>query len=81
MSRLSRRSDVVWRLGPDRVLARRIGSDGLDLVGAAALVWVALDEPTDLEGLSAELCGLSDEPIDVAAAVAELEAAGLIERA
>lgn len=80
MSRLARRSDVLWRLGADRVLVRRVGADGLDLVGAAALVWVALDEPAELEALSAELRALSDEPVDVGAAVSELESAGLIER-
>ena len=81
MTLLSRRSDVLWRLGADRVLVRRVGADGLDLVGAAALVWLALDEPADLEALSTELSALSDDPIDVGAAVAELESAGLVERA
>lgn len=45
----SRASDVVWRLGPDRVLVRRVGAIGhdaaADLLGDAALVWIALDEP------------------------------------
>jgi hypothetical protein len=45
----SRAPDVAWRLGPDRVLVRRIGEVGdeaaAELLGAAALVWVALDEP------------------------------------
>ena len=75
-----RRADVLWRLGPDRVLARRVGAEGVDLVGAAALVWVALDAPTDLAGLTAELDGLTDATLDVAGALAELESAGLIER-
>ena len=39
---------VVWRLGPDRVLVRRVDvPDGQprELQGAAALVWISLDEP------------------------------------
>jgi hypothetical protein len=46
----SRSPGVVWRLGPDRVLVRRVdiggGSDGTaELVGDAALAWIVLDEP------------------------------------
>ena len=45
----ARSPDVVWRLGPDRVLVRRVGGRGEDaaaeLLGAAALVWIAVDEP------------------------------------
>jgi hypothetical protein len=45
----SRAPDVVWRLGPDRVLVRRIGvgveTSASDLMGSAALLWIALDEP------------------------------------
>jgi hypothetical protein len=46
--RYSRAPGVLWRLGPDRVLVRRVGegAEGArDLFGAAALVWLALDEP------------------------------------
>ena len=31
-----REPNVVWRLGPDRVLVRRVGGDGLELIGAVA---------------------------------------------
>ena len=43
----SRVPDVVWRLGPDRVLVRRVGADrgAQDLQGVAALAWISLDEP------------------------------------
>ncbi len=44
----ARAPGVVWRLGPDRVLVRRVNvPDGAprDLQGAAALVWISLDEP------------------------------------
>lgn len=55
----SRAPDVVWRLGPDRVLVRRIGDHGDDaaaeLMGAAALVWVALDEPGTVRAVTARL--------------------------
>jgi hypothetical protein len=44
-----RAPDVVWRLGPDRVLVRRVRAAGngaaSELFGSAALLWVALDEP------------------------------------
>lgn len=46
----SRAPDVVWRLGPDRVLVRRIGAfegGARDLQGSAALVWISLDDPAN----------------------------------
>ena len=78
MDQLRRRPDVVWRLGPDRVLVRRIGEDGLDLMGAAALVWIALDRPQPIETLEAELRASAGE-VDVESAVSELVSAGVIE--
>ena len=45
---LARAPGMVWRLGPDRVLLRRVDvPDGAprDLHGAAARVWISLDEP------------------------------------
>lgn len=62
-----REPNVVWRLGPDRVLVRRVGGDGLDLVGSAAMVWVALDGPRTR-------ADLVDEISSVSAAAAEPEA-------
>jgi hypothetical protein len=67
-ARFRRPECVVWRLASDRVLVRRIGDltdDGCaDLIGFAAAVWVALDEPASLPELSARL---ADAGIDTAA--------------
>ena len=44
----ARAPGVVWRLGPDRVLVRRVhvhDRQSLDLHGAVALVWISLDQP------------------------------------
>ena len=46
----ARRTDVLWRQAPDRVLVRlpRPGDgedEATDLLGLAALAWLALDEP------------------------------------
>lgn len=46
---------VVWRQGADRVLVARLDGDSAELVGAAALLWLALDEPRTLDMLAAEL--------------------------
>ncbi len=55
----TRSPDVVWRLGPDRVLARRIGASGehaaAELSGPAALVWIALDDPASTEAVLVRL--------------------------
>jgi hypothetical protein len=55
----SRAPDVVWRLGPDRVLVRRIGGRGeaaaAELIGGAAVAWVALDEPATRSELRTRL--------------------------
>ncbi len=78
VDQLRRRPDVVWRLGPDRVLVRRIGEEGLDLMGAAALVWIALDRPQPIAALEDELRASAGD-VDVASAVSELVSAGVIE--
>jgi hypothetical protein len=71
--RYSRAPDVVWRLGPDRVLVRRVGGQGEDaaaeLMGAAALVWVVLDEPATVKGV---MDRLPSEGLDVGASDLEL---------
>ena len=69
---------VLWRVGPDRVLVRRTGHDGLDLVGIAAMIWIALDRPRTPTDLQSELSELSDEPIDLDATLASMVASGLI---
>ena len=57
-TRYTRSEDLVWRLAPDRVLVRRVGDHGdtaaVDLLGAAAVVWVAAEEPLTTEQLAAE---------------------------
>ncbi len=79
VDQLRRRPDVLWRLGPDRVLVRRIGEDGLDLMGGAAMVWIALDRTQPIAALEAELHAAAGDDVDVALAVAELVQAGVIE--
>ncbi|MGB9345919.1 MAG: hypothetical protein WCA90_07780 [Ilumatobacteraceae bacterium] len=68
-ARFSRSDDVVWRLASDRVLVRRVGDltdDGCaDLIGYAAAVWVALDEPASLPELSARLADAGIDTVDV----------------
>ena len=63
--RYTRQVQVLWRVAPDRVLVRRPwpkeGQDeAADLLGMAALVWIALDEP----GSVAEILERLDEARD-----------------
>ena len=57
-TRYVRADDLVWRLARDRVLVRRVGVHGdtaaIDLLGAAAVVWVAAEEPLTPDALAAE---------------------------
>jgi hypothetical protein len=54
-----RAGDVVWRCGPDRVLTLRVGDNTgeafSELFGAAAAVWLALDEPAAPEEIGRRL--------------------------
>jgi hypothetical protein len=82
---IARAPGLVWRLATDRVLVRRVGARGegaaLDLLGSAALVWVALDAPRDLDDLAAELARAMGSDPDLAAvaeAVDELRGRGLV---
>jgi hypothetical protein len=63
----ARAPDVVWRLGPDRVVVRRIGASGdataADLLGDVALIWIALDEPAGSAALSDRLVAAGVEPV------------------
>ena len=74
----TRATNVLWRNAPDRVLVRRIGHDGVDLIGLAAIIWIALDTPTTLLDLQSELSALLDDPIDVVGTLEALVADGLI---
>lgn len=78
-ARYARAPGVVWRLAGDRVLVRRAGSGAVDaaadLLGAAAMVWVALDEPRRADEVAAEVAEVmaATPPLDeaLAALVAE----------
>ena len=68
----ARAPNVVWRLGPDRVLVRRVGGDGLDLLGPAALVWIALESPLTHSELASEVGEFSTDSVSLYAALREL---------
>jgi hypothetical protein len=57
-TRYTRADDLVWRLARDRVLLRRVGDHGetaaVDLLGAAAVVWVAAEEPLSPDELAVD---------------------------
>ena len=78
----ARSPDVLWRVATDRVLVRRVGGGGLDLLGlrAAALVWAALDEPANIADLCAHIVEVdgsaSDETLQ--SALDMLYSAGLV---
>ncbi len=71
---------MLWRSTPDRVLVRRVGHEGLDLLGVAAMVWLALDTPRTMIELESEIESLFDESVDVGATVEALVAEDLVEQ-
>jgi hypothetical protein len=89
----SRSPGVVWRLGPDRVLVRRVDASGgsesvdrasrphemVELVGAVALVWAALDEPATERELEERLRQAGAETGDLGGEVAALVDARLVD--
>lgn len=76
---IARAEGVVWRVASDRVLVRRAGIRGpaaaRELLGAAAVVFAALDGPASVPELAASL--RVDEPA-VRMAVDALREAGLV---
>lgn len=66
----ARQVEVLWRLAADRVLVRRPWPkngqvDAADLLGMAALVWLALDEPCTMREIGKRLAdahGTSGQP-------------------
>lgn len=79
--------ETVWRLAPDRVLVRRVwpkeGEDeAADLLGVAALIWVALDEPATVAELDDRLTDADQviPPDDVRQTLDSLLATGWIIR-
>ena len=80
-----RRSDVVWRIAPDRVIVLPVeaGAGASDLTGVAAAVFAALDEPATVVEVVRRLgeAGLHVDPGDgVDGALAALVEAGLVRR-
>ena len=69
---------VVWRQGPDRVLVRQIGGEALDLLGMAAMLWVALDAPRTLTGLIDELAEFVADMSGVESTLHDLLERGLV---
>ena len=80
MTQFARCRDVLWRMGGDRVVVRRLCADGLDLIGAAAMLWAALDQPRSLQDLCAELDEFAVTPDVVATTLNDLISQGLVER-
>jgi hypothetical protein len=76
---ITRAGGVVWRVAADRVLVRWVGGRGdgasSELLGAAAVVWAALDEPRTSGTLAASL---DADEATIGAAVDALSTAGLI---
>lgn len=70
---------VLWRQGPDRVLVRRAGGEAFDLLGLAAMVWVALDAPSSLAELTEELAELVPNVSGLEATLHDLVVRGLVE--
>ena len=88
----ARQVEALWRLAPDRVLVRRPWpkdgqDDAADLLGMAALVWIALDEPGSVAEIERRLLEARrrDEPeldLDLLGdTVQQLVAAGWVEPA
>ena len=80
----SRLPDVVWRLGPDRVLVHPVDAlpeqAVMELIGPVALVWVALDEPCAVDELVDRLVDAGLEPAGLDADLDRLVDAGLVSR-
>ncbi len=85
-ARFARAPGVVWRLAGDRVLVRRAFAagaevdDAADLLGAAAMAWVALDEARRADEVAAEVASTVGPMagLDVARALDELVAQGFV---
>ena len=72
---------VLWRQGPDRVLVRRVSGEALDLLGAAALVWVALDGRRTAAQLLDELGEFGLDAVTLDSTLADLMERGVLETA
>lgn len=78
----SRLPEVVWRIGPDRVLVHPVGalpeSEVKELLGPVALVWLALDEPCTVGELADRLGDAGLEHTELDADLGRLIDAGLV---
>ena len=78
----SRLPEVVWRIGPDRVLVHPVGalpeSEVKELLGPVALVWLALDEPCTADELVNRLSDAGLELTGLTADLGRLVDAGLV---
>ena len=63
--RYRRADDVLWRRASDRVLVRRVRGECLDVMGAAAVIWLALDRALSADELATALAPL-ERPHDSA---------------
>ncbi|MEQ1699008.1 MAG: hypothetical protein ABMA25_02810 [Ilumatobacteraceae bacterium] len=73
-----RRTPALFRVIEGVVLVTLLDGHALDLGGAAAAVWLAVDEPCDVATLTDRLQGLGLPDEAVAAAVQQLRDAGLL---
>jgi len=72
--RYARNPEILWRLVGDRIIARhahdRSSAGAVEASGAAALVWLCLEEPASLEQLQGDFDAVQVGPAaDVAAAL------------
>ena len=74
----SRSGRALWRQLDDRVIAVLRGSAGQDLLGAAAMIWIALDEPRTLDALAEQLAEFGVGREDLRLTLDELVRHGLV---
>jgi hypothetical protein len=86
-SRWHRRPDVAWSGDEQRIVAARTSPPDPEgpriLEGAAARIWLTLDEPATAEALAARVASDVDPATvrgDIAQMLADLHGAGLVER-
>lgn len=78
---IARAPNVVWRLAPDRLLVRFVdgrADAARDVLGAAVLVWLVLDQPYAVAELAALLGDEVMSADELNQALCVLVAAGLV---
>lgn len=79
MTTVVRAPRTLFRVTAERVVVRRVGGESAELTGAAALAWVAADEPATLDELAARIAELDLQPLfGLADAVRTLVDGGLL---